>query len=343
MGWKGTVRSINSSIKASQREAARRDREYEKQRKIDQKNKQLFQTRKEYDEYALYCQLIVSLHHECSDPIDWESVSQMKEPKKPRPLKKHENEARNQLDNYKPGLIDKIFKREPKKIQSLKLNVNTAVQKDDQVYTENIDKWNAKKGEWLKETGLANQLLNNDPESKIKVIEHYNPFSKISQIGSEIKFSIEEGSILTGTINVHGNEIIPDKIKSVLQSGKLSTKKMPKGQYNELYQDHVCSVVLRIANEIFSLLPDDLVIINAVDEMLNPKTGHHEEAHILSVALSRSTLSELNLKKLDPSDSMRNFVHHMSFKKLKGFEAIEPIDSADFVKNGYIKDKHYSK
>lgn len=262
--------------------------------------------------------------------IDWELEAQKKEPNKPRKVKKQQNKAKEKIAEYKPGLIDKLLNRQQKKLKSLEENVESAIQKDEQEYSKKVEEWNSKKSEWLKETGLANQLLNNDPESKIKVIEHYNPFSSISQIGTELKFSVEEGSILTATINVHGKEIIPDEIKKVLQSGKLSTKKMPKGQYNELFQDHVCSVVLRLANEVFSLLPDELVIVNAVDDMLNPKTGHQEETPILSVAISRSTMSELNLEKLDPSDSMENFIHRMSFKKLKGFEPVEVLDPREF-------------
>jgi hypothetical protein len=34
----------------------------------------------------------------------------------------------------------------------------------------------------------------------------------------------------------------------------------------------------------------------------------------------------LNWSALDPSDTMTNFVHAMSFKRLKGFEEVTPID-----------------
>ncbi|MBO2642184.1 hypothetical protein [Shewanella algae] len=101
---------------------------------------------------------------------------------------------------------------------------------------------------------------------------------------------------------------------------------MPKGKFNEIYQDYVCSCVLRVGNELFSAIPDNLVIVTAVDELLNSQTGHLEDAPILSVAVSRSTIERLNLEAIDPSDSMDNFKHNMSFKKTKGFERVERID-----------------
>ena len=34
----------------------------------------------------------------------------------------------------------------------------------------------------------------------------------------------------------------------------------------------------------------------------------------------------LNLETIDPSDSMRNFVHNMNFSKTKGFSVIEKVE-----------------
>ncbi|HGF7186034.1 TPA: hypothetical protein AB5E10_003495, partial [Vibrio cholerae] len=114
--------------------------------------------------------------------------------------------------------------------------------------------------------------------------------------------------------------------KSLLKSGKLSVKKMPVGKFNELYQDYVCSSVLRIAREAFAILPDEFILINATDKLLNKVTGHLEEQNILSVYISRSTLYGLNMESIDPSDSMQNFIHKMSFKPTKGFEAVPSVE-----------------
>lgn len=100
---------------------------------------------------------------------------------------------------------------------------------------------------------------------------------------------------------------------------------MTKSNYNELYQDYVCSVVLRIAREIFALVPINEIVITAKDEMLDSKTGYKNLEIILSVFIVRNTIESLNLNNIDPSDSMQNFIHNMNFKKTTGFSSVKQV------------------
>ena len=84
--------------------------------------------------------------------------------------------------------------------------------------------------------------------------------------------------------------------------------------------------MLRVANETFALLPLETVIVTAVGDVLNTQTGHLDVKPLLSVVIPRSTLRRLDLEAIDPSDSMRNFVCRMDFKKNKGFMVVENID-----------------
>ncbi|MFT2158208.1 hypothetical protein [Pseudomonas putida] len=79
-----------------------------------------------------------------------------------------------------------------------------------------------------------------------------------------------------------------------------------------------------------TILPDDLGIVTALDNVLNSSTGHVEELPILSAAFSRITLNSLNLDAIDPSDAMKNFVCSMSFKKTQGFSAVAALDAKGF-------------
>lgn len=75
------------------------------------------------------------------------------------------------------------------------------------------------------------------------------------------------------------------------------------------------------------MVPSGMLIVSAMTELLNTKTGHFEEQPILSAVIPMKTLDRLNFETIDPSDSMGNFVHLMDFKKIKGFAAIDPITS----------------
>jgi hypothetical protein len=129
---------------------------------------------------------------------------------------------------------------------------------------------------------------------------------------------------------VNGDSVVPREVKSLLTSGKLSSKKMPQGQSTELYQDYVCGAVFRIARELFALLPLEAVVVTAFGHLLDSSSGHMTDQPILSIVIPRRTAETLNFDALDPSDALQRFVHNMSFRKTKGFSAVEAL-SVDSV------------
>lgn len=326
MGWKGTVRSIGSAVRAAERDAKKRQRDLERQKKQYKKMQELEQAAYEVEVYENHIEVIQSIHKECNPTIDWNKIALSKQPVEPQKSNHNEAEARESLDAYKPGFIDHLFKRKEKKRAILSQKLDEAINTDEAHYKSKISKWENETEEWKESVAIAKALLDGKAEAKIEAIENLQPFSEISNFGSSLSISVYDNGILEATINVHGTEIVPSETKSLLKSEKLSVKNMPKGRFNEIYQDYVCSCVLRVANELFSATPDSLVLVTAVDELLNSQTGHLEEAPILSVAVSRRTMESLNLDAIDPSDSMVNFKHNMSFKKTKGFDRVERID-----------------
>lgn len=330
MGWKGTVRSVNAAIRAADREARRRQRELEKQRKQYEKMQELEQAAYEVEVYENYIEVIQSVHKECASVIDWEKVAESKKPNEPRKDDYREVEAKENLNDYKAGLIDRVFKREEKKKALLREKLDKAIEEDNNEYQAKIEKWKKDVDDWRESVELANSLLSGSKQAKINVIETLEPFAEISNLGSGLSISIHDNGLLEATLDVHGTDIVPNESKSLLKSGKLSIKKMAKGTFNEIYQDYVCSSCLRVGNELLSIIPDDLIIVTAVDKLLNTKTGHIEKLPIISVAFSRDTIKSLNMTRIDPSDSMCNFVHNVSFKKTKGFESVERLGSEIF-------------
>ncbi len=324
--WESTVRSIGAAYRAAERDAKRRQRELERQQKQYEKMQELEQAAYEVDVYQNDIDLIRSVHKECGSPVDWKARASASEPEKPENLKEREKKANAKADNYQPGFIDRLFKKEDKKRKKFDEAISKAIDDDELDYKNKIENWKKEYSEWDKSIQLARGVLDGDVDSKIKAIKKLDPFSEISALGSSLSFKIGENPIIETTINIHGNDVIPNEVKSLLNSGRLSVKKMPKGQFNELYQDYVCSCVLRVANEIFSILPDENLFVTAVDKLLNTKTGHLEESPILSACISRNTLNSFNMDNIDPSDCMSNFVHKMSFKKTTGFEAVERLE-----------------
>lgn len=326
MGWKGTVRSIVAAYRAEARDEKRRQQELEKQQKQYEKMQELEQAAYEVEVYENNVEIIQSVHKECSDPIGWENIATSQEPKKPANLKKNENAARSEAVNYKPGFIDRIFKKEEKKRIRLEEKIASAIEEDEAEYKDSVTRWEEEVNDWKESVELAQLLLKGDEKAKIAAVKDLDPFSEISSLGSNLSVSVNDNGVVEATVHIHGDDIVPSEVKSLLRNGRLSVKKMPKGKFYEIYQDYVCSCALRVANELFSTIPDDMVVVTAVDKLLNTKTGHLEKSPILSVCISRSTLQSLNMDSIDPSDSMSNFIHNMSFKKTKGFEAVSRVE-----------------
>jgi len=329
MGWKGTLRAMQADQRRQQREVRRRQRELQTQRKELQKMQELARAAYEVDVYENHIDVLLSVHKDCGDAWDWEEIKSSEPPPPPAKTDVRASRAQAELDGYKPGIFDKLLSRaEAKQITRAKA-VETAKREDQKEYENAIRVYERDYIDWQGLVDVAGKIHSGDWKAYFDAITQTNPFGEISELGSSIRVEASQADCVEATLRVNGEDVIPNETKSLLQSGKLSTKKMPKGRFFELYQDYVCGCVLRVARELFALLPIHMVIITAVGNILNTQTGHMEEQPILSVAIPRNTLEALNFDTLDPSDCLANFLHRMAFRKTKGFNPVEALKRSD--------------
>ncbi|MFB4249753.1 hypothetical protein [Pseudomonas idahonensis] len=331
MGWKGTVRSLQASARRAERNAHRRQRELENRRKEFAKMEALEQAAYEVEVYENHIDLLLSMHKECAEPVKWKKILSKPEPKQPLKTGALEQAAQHASATYSPNFWVKLFKLESRQRLALAAKIATAAAEDQRLFQAHFDEWKATHTDWAEERDIALRILNGDHQAKLDAIEAFESFEEISHLGSSIQMIVHEGGVLEAKLAIHGSHVIPSEIKSLLKSGKLSTKAMPSGRFNELHQDYVCSCALRVGRELLAILPDELVIVTAMDNVLNSATGHMEDQPILSVAFSRATVDGLNLEAIDPSDAIKNFVHNMSFKKGAGFSAVLALDAQRFA------------
>jgi hypothetical protein len=322
---------MQASARRAERNSKRRHRELQVRQKEFAKMEALEQAAYEVEVYENHIDLLLSVHKDCGEIIDWSEFANQLPPIKPEALNTHENQARAKQSSYKPGFFARTLKLEARQRKKIELAIQAAVAKDTQQLAQELSEWEAQYQDWKVDHELALGILAGNAQSKIDAVLRVDPFTDISHLGTSINFSVAETGILECTLSVHGIKVIPQEIKSLLQSGKLSVKKMPISKFNELLQDYVSSCVLRVGQELLSILPERLVIVTAVDSLLNSATGHLEDQPILSVALARETLFKLNMQSIDPSDSMKNFVHTMNFKKTTGFMPVDKVDSQQFA------------
>ena len=329
MGWKGTLRSLEASARRAERDSVRRQRELERQRQQYAKMQEMERAAYEVQVYENYVDVLISIHKDSSESWDWGQYQAVNPPAEPKWKNTFKTIAQRELDMYKPGVMDKLLKRVEAKREELADAVIAGNTKDEQNYQEALEIYEREYAEWKAIRELATKILSGDVSAYSEAIAQVNPFGEISQLGSAVEHKIVTSNLVEVTLHVNGEDVIPVEMKTLLKSGKLSVKKMPKTRFYELYQDYVCGGVLRVAREVCALLPVDRVIVSAVGELLNSQTGYLDKRPILSVVVPRETLNKLNFALLDPSDAMSNFVHQMKFMKTKGFQPIEKILPSD--------------
>ena len=176
---------------------------------------------------------------------------------------------------------------------------------------------------------LANRVKEGDKEAFIDAIDFFNPFEDIEEYGSDIQYSFVNNQ-LTVDFFVRSDEVVPNFTKRLLRNGlEIKEDPIPTARFLEIYQDYVCSFILRIAKEVFAIIPIHTVLINAMGNVLNNTTGNYEEQIIVSVLIEQAKLDRLNFDLLDPSNSMSNFTHHMNFNKAYGFYAVSGLIFSD--------------
>jgi hypothetical protein len=138
-------------------------------------------------------------------------------------------------------------------------------------------------------------------------------------------FTVETATLIGCELKVNGSQAIPSEVKTLTATEKVSVKPMPRARFHEIYQDYVCGCMLRVAREVFAMLPVDTVLITASADILDARTGQTLEQPVLSAVMPRAIVLGLDFDKLDPADAMENFLHRGNFKASRKTGAFQPI------------------
>lgn len=130
------------------------------------------------------------------------------------PESRNELSAKATLDAYRPGLFARLFKLQQRQIGKLTERDEIARALDAQEFEQRVNAWRAER------------LLARDTKAKMDAIELFHPFEVVSMLGSSIAFQLHSNGVVEAVLNIHGERVVPSEIKSLLQSGKLSTNKM---------------------------------------------------------------------------------------------------------------------
>jgi len=315
--WETALKMIEQAERRKEREALKARREIERQRKAQAKLTEQEQARLEVQTYENDLDVLLSIHKECRDPIDWMGLFCILPPAPPSKRSRHELQA--------------VFK-EPAALGGSE-NATAGIVVDFAVYETAKKNYLDEHAQWHYWHTLAESILGKNVSAYSQAINDLAPFAEISQLGSSLRFVIHTASLVECTLTVNGLGIIPSQIKALTASGKLTTRKMPQGRFHEIYQDYVCGSALRTAREIFALLPVEHVLVTTMVDDTDPASGNRAEIPVLSVLFDRPTFSTLQFDQLDPSDSIALFEARgdaTASRRSGVFTRIQPYTPDDF-------------
>lgn len=172
---------------------------------------------------------------------------------------------------------------------------------------------------------FAKEVLNGDDETYLKVIEIAQPFNDLVDLASDFEVGVVDDEFMGVNFNLLSIDEIPDTTTTILKSGKMSEKKISNGAKNEIYRDYASSISIRVARDVFALVPVSKVGVNASVKRISPMTGNEEEITVISVVFDREKMNTINFNNVQPFEALKNFENNVNFKKTTGFNEVLPL------------------
>lgn len=267
-------------------------------------------------EYENYIEVIKSVHKECEPQIDWSGIYNAAPPYEYGAKGEKQRQAEDKYNNFKLSIIDKILGNDGEKRKQKLYDAIAIAQKEDEEAYQN----------WKSMHDFSENIIKGDLDSYFMAIDEANPFEDLLDYGSDFEVGTDVSDSMTIEFHVKSETVVPAISMNLTSTGKLTQKNLSKTQYYDYVQDYVCSCAIRLARELFSILPVNNVIVHAVDNIVNTSTGMQEDCTILSVKFIRDGFSGINFDRIDASDFVESFKHNMKFMKTTGFRQVERID-----------------
>jgi hypothetical protein len=318
MSSASSYRAWQATLRRQEREAARALKELEKQRREQAKQSDLEQARFEVEAYEGQIAVLLSTHRECTPCVNWAEIAAQLPAPMPVLCRK------NELEAYAQILADRS------KHQNADALLSAAGERDAEDHDAECRAYLEAEEMRASRAKLAQRVLRGEATAAEEAISAIDPFEEIMSAGIGVRMKVHDSGIGECWVDAKGPEVLPSDSKSLTASGKLSVKAMPRGQAHELFQDYICSCVLRVGREMFAILPCASVLVHATAPVFDPAIGYNERRTVISVRFERARFAGLNFERIDPSDAVDAFGARSDFKtsrKSGAFVPVEPLTS----------------
>lgn len=322
--WNASLRRMEAARKRQQRESLQHQKELERRLKEQAKLSAIEKARLEVEANENALEVLLSVHKQQSEAFDWGAYATALPPLEPPRLSRHETAV----------MLRKAVACAVPSIEEGRPTADEAHALDEAEYKAACAEYQKDFAEWERMRSLAKRVIEGEAKAYSEAVAQCSSLSEIANLGSSISITVHDSKLIACSLKVNGRECIPTEMKTLSASEKVSVKAMPKARFHEIYQDYVCACVLRLARELFALLPIQTILLTAKVDGKDSHTGRPAELPVLSVAIPRAIAAGLDFDHLDPSDSLMNFTHRgdvIASRKSGEFVSISPLTPSDIV------------
>lgn len=286
-----------------------------------------------------------SVHVDAFEPVDWQALADaptevvpQSRPREPVLNTSIMADSERRLRDYRPGCLSFVFGALARAERAaLERAVDEDRQTAEAAYAAAYDVWRARcdaldadeAAERARKQQIhegATRVLAGPCPEWLEAFDELYPVSELAEFGTHIQLSLREDGAIEAIVDVLSNDIVPRSVLSLTKTGKLSEREMPKTARAELYHDFVCGAALRVARDIFAIIPTQTVYIAAVDDWIDPSTGHTSRVPLASFRLERRAAEKINFRAVDPSDCVSRLPHEMVMKRGLGPQPCDYIE-----------------
>lgn len=268
----------------------------------------------EVEEHQRLISSFVTLHCGAAAPVNWGAIAATPLPAPPAYSARAEEAAVRKLQTYRPNIFARLLELDRDRIADLQEERVKAKEEDRQRYQQAMRQYQLQRASIEERRQFAQGILSRSVEGYNRFLDSGDMFES-PLLARNVLHSFPDGSTVEVFAYLNGPDIIPAQSKRLLGSGRVSIKKKSNKEFVALYQDHLCSAVLRIAREFFAALPLERSLIHAYAPVTDTTTGQSGERCVLSCALEREALATIRFEQIDPSDCISSFRHAMKLSK----------------------------
>ncbi len=276
--------------------------------------------------YQSYVGLMVTIHQDCGNAMDWKAMAVAPEPSVVPPTQRREGEARQALAAHQPGLLSRLLGRAEKKDQLLRYALDEALRNDARENAQAATEYKKRSEAWALEKSTALGVLAKSPESYPKALELADPFIELREFRMRISYPTVAADVMTVDCVIEDLELVPNSFLEMMPSGYVNSTAIELDLYWGLHRKFACSCALRVAREVFNLLPLERVIVNIRDNKFDPETRVISYPIIFSVLFVRDLIVNVDFSDLDATYAVKAFDHRMTFNTTRGFKPVDGIE-----------------